>query len=98
MLLQWRVISRKGLSRCTVGWCAFKLSLQTTGVSVGQEEKGRMMQVLTLLNDRCKCEFGNAGALVKRFVTGSAMDYAYEDLKVPYAFQLEIFEGEQGRK
>ena len=39
MLLQWRVISREGLSRCTVGWCEFKLSLQITGVSVGQQGK-----------------------------------------------------------
>ena len=47
MLLQWRVISREGLSRCTVGWCEFKLSLQITGVSVGLlvEESARVIIV-----------------------------------------------------
>ena len=51
MLLQWRVISREGLSRCTVGGCKFKLSLQMTGVSVGQvcdtdNEKFRLLSDL----------------------------------------------------
>jgi hypothetical protein len=51
-----------------------------------------MLNVLSEINSKhCTCNNGAAGKEVGYLCPGTCLDYAYENLKIPYVFAWEIF-------
>jgi Zinc carboxypeptidase len=56
-----------------------------------------MIDILHEINPKyCDCEVGAAGAGVGYLSPGTCLDYAYDKLKIPYTFALEIYSSTQG--
>jgi len=55
-----------------------------------KEEK--MIRVLTPISDKyCDCPFGSLAKVINYEAPGNSIDYAFEDLNVPFAFTWEIY-------
>jgi len=60
---------------------------------LGVYNEKNMLDILTNLNGKyCNCEMGAAGKEVGYLCPGTCLDYAYDNLNVPYAFAFEIYE------
>ncbi len=54
--------------------------------------KDNMLKALNRLNkDYCDCKMGPAGLNVGYTSPGTSLDYAYDQLKVPYSYAFEIY-------
>lgn len=52
-----------------------------------------MLEILNKMNPKyCNCDVGAAGKDVGYLCPGTCLDYAYENLAVPYSFAFEIYE------
>lgn len=60
-----------------------------------QKHEQVMLDTLTVVNEKyCNCEQGAAGAEVGYLSPGTCLDYAYDKLKVPYTFAVEMYSAE----
>ncbi|CAD8106529.1 unnamed protein product [Paramecium sonneborni] len=59
------------------------------------ENISNMMQILTEVREKhCEtCKMGSCGHEIGYLSPGTSMDYAYDDLKIPYSFTFEIYHG-----
>ncbi len=65
----------------------------TTLFTLAVVNEGNMKEVLNQLNQNfCSCPAGAAGKEVGYLCPGTCLDYAYEQLNVPYAYAWEIYE------
>ncbi len=70
----------------------------STSVPTGPEESEMLKMILPLDEESCQCPMGAAGKEVGYLCPGTCLDYAYDVLKVPYAFAFEIYGNEEERK
>lgn len=56
--------------------------------------KSKMIEVLKEVNkDYCRCGVGAAAIELNYLCPGNCMDYAFDEMKVPYSFAFEIWDG-----
>jgi hypothetical protein len=52
-----------------------------------------IMGIMNALNPKyCDCKVGSAGASLGYLCPGTCLDYAYEELKIPYPIAWEIYD------
>lgn len=69
----------------------------STSIPTGPEESEMLSMILPLDEESCQCPMGAAGKEVGYLCPGTCLDYAYDVLKVPYAFAFEIYGNEEER-
>ncbi len=63
-------------------------------VSFLEAGKSKMIQVLREVNkDYCRCGVGAAALELNYLCPGNCMDYVFDEMRVPYSFAFEIWDG-----